>query len=212
MSFSIPTLAQAESDYQNWLTLEGLSELSPQARRWLLYGLLQTRRGGMGTVSVVRAAAGLRLSEETNMMVGGDWLATLADRGGAEAHEHRLWQQFQVSFEWPYQLQLGLRTRVEERFSPDDSGVGIRLRQRVRLVWDFEHLPSAFSAFSVEAFFAMNDNTWSQQAGFDQIRLYGAIGYHFTNELRAEIGYQLLAQEENSSVFFSQYSRFLALE
>jgi hypothetical protein len=175
-----------------WTTLVLQSQLHepdrPGLRLWLD---VQGRRDAERFIGIVRPALGFDLSRHTSVYAGYAWIGTGTDGEGL-AHEHRLWQQ--LLWTWARApASLALRPRLEQRFSPDVQGVGLRVRLFARGQLDLRE-PFALVLWE-EAFIGLGDVFLP--AGFDQNRLF--VGPAVKGEgFRVELGYldQRLWREE----------------
>lgn len=131
------TRAQDASEFQLWnavLSTASLSRESPALSLWLD---THVRRGNGGTVHIARPGVGLTVGKYLSFWGGYAWVPVFTDDSTDARHEHRLWQQLIATVSPVPNLSLQSRTRFEQRFMEDGDDVGFRLRQFVRVAWQF---------------------------------------------------------------------------
>ncbi len=104
--------------------------------------------------------------------------------------EHRTWQQGLVSRKVDTLL-LAFRTRLEQRYIEDVSGVALRGRFMVSGKW-----PSGLAVLPLfvlrdEVIVHMNTLAGGPRSGYDQNRFFAGLAGPISERLRAEIGYQM---------------------
>jgi hypothetical protein len=151
---------------------------------------LQARRGGEGTVFLVRPGVGYLFDQRFSLWAGYLFAPTVLDVG-PDRYENRAWEQFMAVFK-PGSGTLTLRTRAEQRFVVDASDVGYRFRQLAR----YQHAFSPRWAGVVwdEIFVGANDTDFGQQAGLDQNRAFVGPAWLPEDGVRLEAGYLLVVQ------------------
>ena len=110
--------------------------------------------------------------------------------------EFRIWQQYQrvdpieATALSSTSLTLLNRTRLEERFAPGQSDVGIRIRHMLRAQGSFQSgTPWSWVLFD-ELFIGINHNKSQPSPGFDQNRAFVGARYDFRDgHFSAEFGY-----------------------
>ncbi|UZK64708.1 DUF2490 domain-containing protein [Sphingomonas sp. M1-B02] len=82
---------------------------------------------------------------------------------------------------------LTTRTRIEETFSSDGPGMGVRARQQLR----YEHaIGGGVDAFAAhESFLLVNDTGWGQQSGYDRMRHTIGLQIPLGEQLSGEVSY-----------------------
>jgi hypothetical protein len=102
--------------------------------------------------------------------------------------EHRLWQQAQWDLKVD-QLSYTNRFRIEERFLPDHSVVGLRLRNLFRMTAPIAE-SSPWSVFlGDELFWNLNSAASSALAGFDQNRALVGMRFNINPHDNVEAAY-----------------------
>jgi hypothetical protein len=114
-----------------------------------------------------------------------------------EANEQDIWQEIHFNKKFN-DLATGLQLRLEERFIDDINGVIPRLRV-------LEHIshPIGDSHFYVTGFgairFNLDNKGQGPVSGFEQCRIYAALGRHFGDRVQFEVGYLWRYEEERDS-------------
>jgi len=196
-AFSFLSTAQ-DSDLGNWLIYIGSKKFS---ERWNLHTELQYRNYNfVGDLEqlLIRTGVGYNLTEgNNNVLLGYGYILSQNYIDGQEdkvsINEHRIFQQFITKQKFG-RLALQHRYRFEQRFIEED----FKLRFRYFLA-----VTAAITRKTMEAktlyFSAYNEiflNT--QKTVFDRNRLYGGLGWKFSDAVRAEFGYMTQLFEEGS--------------
>jgi hypothetical protein len=175
-----PARAQVE-DRQLWLQVNTNVPIAKGVRITLeqiargsdrQHGLYQTEFGGL---LGIRAADGVEL--------GFGYRKVGAHNGNTGANEDRLRQQVVATF-GPF----ATRFRVDERFNPRGSEVGIRIRPLIRYNCRLRSDGLALFA-SHESFFLPNTTRWGQRSGYERMRNILGVAVPFGSRVAADIGY-----------------------
>lgn len=175
-----PAMAQ-QQDGQVWLqvntnvpitddvrvTLEQIARFSDRQD-----GLYQTEFGGL---------IGYRASKTIEIGIG--YRKVGAHNGNTGANEDRLRQQVVGSFG-----PIVTRFRVDERFNPRGSAVGIRIRPLVRYNHKIGHKGLALFV-SHESFFLPNSTSWGQRSGYERMRNMAGVTLPIGRALSLDVGY-----------------------
>jgi len=142
---------------------------------------------------ILRPMLGLELSKHTVIWSGVAYIAT--EVNGEITNEVRPFQLITYSIgpsETQFRFLLG--TRLEQRLLEDEEQISLRLRQFLKLNYDFykkeNHTLSLF--FQDEAFFRLNNTEWAGETGFDQNRIWVGVEYiydHPDYRLTLGLGY-----------------------
>ncbi|GGI90837.1 hypothetical protein GCM10007973_28940 [Polymorphobacter multimanifer] len=176
---SVPACAQ-QQDGQLWLqantnaaiakdlqlTVEQIARFSDRQQ-----GLYQTEFGGL-----------LGYRATPNIELGFGYRRVDFFNANTAGGEHRLRQHIVATFG-----PLTTRLRVDQRFSSDAPGVGIRIRPLLR----FNHrLHESFTLFvSHESFFLPNSTRWGQRSGYERARNIIGVTVPVGRFIKADVGY-----------------------
>ncbi len=135
-------------------------------------GLYQTEFGGL---LGYRVAKGIEL--------GFGYRKVGAHNGNDSANEDRLRQQI-VATLGPFVT----RFRVDERFNPDGSEIGFRIRPLIRYNQRLGRGKLALFV-SHESFFLPNSTSWGQRRGYERMRNIVGFAVPIGKQVAADIGY-----------------------
>jgi hypothetical protein len=181
--------AQDRQELQLWSAALGTFDVHPVPPALSFWLDAHARRGGAGNVVILRPGIGAAIFDWLSVWGGYAWVPTFDDATGATVHEHRLWEQAQVQYRWPFGLLLQGRVRLEQRFSDLGSDIGVRLRIFVRANWQPSADVPIGVAFWDELFLGMNDTDWGAPSGFDQNRMFIGPFLQMAPWARLEAGY-----------------------
>jgi len=178
-----------QSETGNWFIYFGNQQLN---KKWNWWNEVQYRNynfaGDMQQL-LLRTGFGINLSENNNnLLLGYGFIRSRNYIGNIDStrssNEHRIYQQF-ITRQNFGRVYLQHRYRIEERFIADD----FRLRFRYFLALNLPLNKKTMSAGSVYAS-AYNEIFLNAESPlFDRNRIYGALGYVFSKNFRAELGY-----------------------
>lgn len=170
-------------DIAVWTAALASPDVSDRTRVWLD---VHARRSQASFLSIVRPGVGLQFTSAVSGWLGYAWIPTVPD-DGATRHEHRIWQQLIGNISLGDRWTLQSRTRFEQRFAVG-GGVGLRVREFVRLSVAPEVAQRPRLALWDELFVGLNDTDWGAVAGFDQNRLFVGVGLPVSHGGRVEVG------------------------
>lgn len=103
--------------------------------------------------------------------------------------EQRIWEQDQYAFIKDNKQTLSLRSRFEQRYSPDDSGIALRVRER--LTWVLNDMIAKKYSPEVyeEVFFNVNNPEWVSSKVLSQNRLFMGVSVPVNKKSAFLIGY-----------------------
>lgn len=145
---------------------------------------------------LIRTGIGYDLSENNNnILLGYGFILSQPYMDGEKQEniEHRIFQQYITKQKFG-RFNIQHRYRLEERFLEED----FRMRFRYYLNFNIpinnkEMLPKTFYAFVYNEIFLHLDSP-----AFDRNRVYGALGYVISKNLRIEAGYMNQIQENKN--------------
>jgi len=176
--------AAVESDGQGWFLA---TARGPIARDWRLYLEAQPRIDGDGLRQLIlRPALGYQVTSVWSLWQGYGWTPSLDPFTG----ENRIFQQSLVETprgELPFALTN--RTRLEQRWIEDASGVSLRARHMLRAVLPIDAAPAWALVAYDEPFVTLNTTTRGPAAGFDQNRAFFGLSRTLGAGMRLEFGY-----------------------
>ena len=188
--FLIPktTVAQ-DSSLGNWLIYIGNKKLN---NGWNIHNEVQYRNyDAVGDLEqlLLRTGLGYNLTENNNnLLVGYGYILSENYVGETEekvsGNEHRIFQQFTTK-QKVGKIGLSHRYRFEQRFVEDD--FKMRFRYFLGLNIPLQYSEEGKNPLYLSAYNEIFLNTKSSV--FDRNRLYGGLGYKFSNNLKLELGY-----------------------
>ncbi|GAA4326609.1 DUF2490 domain-containing protein [Flaviaesturariibacter amylovorans] len=193
----LPLLSSAQdSETGNWFQYFGNQKIS---KRWNWHNEVQYRNynfAGDLEQLLLRTGFGYNLSENNNNLLAGyGYIISENYVPGTDTKvrttEHRFFEQF-ITRQRFGRVYLQHRYRIEQRLIGDQD-----------LRWRFRYFLSANVALNKKelAKGALYLSAYNeifvngQRPAFDRNRVYGALGYCFTPELRLELGYMSQIQE-----------------
>ena len=178
-----------ESELGNWLIYIGNKKLNS---KWNIHNEVQYRNyNAVGDLEqlLLRTGIGYNLSENNNNILLGygyilseNYISETEDK--LSVNEHRIFQQFTTK-QNVGKVALSHRYRFEQRFVEDDFKMRFRyfLGIKIPLQYKVEGKNPIYLSLYNEIFL----NTKSSV--FDRNRVFGGLGYKFSNALRLELGY-----------------------
>jgi hypothetical protein len=181
------SLAQSNG---NWIIYFGQTKFS---ERWSMFNEVQYRNyNAIGKLEqlLTRHSVGYALQPNNHYVSLGygyilaQPISVLSGLGPELTHEHRIFQQF-LSTQQIGRVKLTHRYRIEERFFRDDFKVRFRYFLAVNIPFNHKTIQKN------TVYLSLYDEVFLQPEAlvFDRNRLYGAIGFAFTPNLKLELGY-----------------------
>lgn len=192
--------AATAEDEQVWLNLTAMGPVSGDL---IYFAEIQPRFGNGASradQTLLRGAVGWKLSPQLSVYQGYAHIV-LPAQGGRDVNEERSFQQISWTIGKPWDGELSSRTRLEQRWRSDGSGMGWRLREMLRYEKPLKPDRQAVNALVyAEGFAALNSTDWGQRAGFDQLRSFIGAEVKLMGKSTAEIGYlnQLINQRSGN--------------
>jgi len=138
---------------------------------------------------VTRFGLGYHINPIVSLWLGYDFTPKRNNTSNEFENEHRLWQQLNVKAIHQVTFSLDSRTRLEERFSEDNSGTAHRLRQQFTLKLLKTVNKKITPILSDEIFFNLNHPSWVSEDNVDQNRLFVGFQFAITTKSTLKIGY-----------------------
>lgn len=184
----INTNAQ-DSDLGNWLIYIGNKKLN---NGWSIHNEVQYRNyDAIGDLEqlLLRTGIGYNLTENNNnILLGYGYILSENYIGETDekvsVNEHRIFQQFTTKQKIG-KVGLSHRYRFEQRFVEDD--FRMRLRYFLGINIPLQYKEDGKNPLYLSAYNEIFLNT--ESSVFDRNRVYGGLGYKFSNALRMELGY-----------------------
>ncbi|MDN3665053.1 DUF2490 domain-containing protein [Algibacter miyuki] len=185
----LPLFTQAqESDLGNWLIYIGNKKLDS---KWNIHNEVQYRNyNAVGDLEqlLLRTGLGYNITEKNNILLGYGYILSenyIGDTDEKESvNEHRIFQQFTTKQNIG-KIGLSHRYRFEQRFVEDD--FKLRLRYFLGIKVPLQYKENGKNPLYLSAYNEIFLNTKSSV--FDRNRVYGGLGYTFSEKLRLELGY-----------------------
>jgi len=204
-----------------WFTCIQSSKLSDSSQAKYVAELHTRFRDGMRFYhqNILRFGIGYPW-KECSLWLGYDFIPSSNDKKQTFELENRLWQQICCQVKTKKGNQLGLRTRLEERFRENKHGTALRLRQKwsIRAIKVFDKVNVHISD---ELFLNLKrPPDWAQKTTVNQNRLRVGLELLVKNHWTLYIGYlnRLIPTKEKKymdhilEIALKHYSVYLALE
>lgn len=186
----LPNLTNAqESDLGNWLIYIGNKKLNS---KWNIHNEVQYRNYNVvGDLEqlLLRTGIGYNITENNNnILLGYGYILSENYKGASDdkisVNEHRIFQQFTTKQKIG-KVGLSHRYRFEQRFVEDD--FKMRLRYFLGINIPLQYKEDAKNPLYISMYNEIFLNTKSSV--FDRNRVFGGLGYKFSDTLRLELGY-----------------------
>lgn len=187
---SLPKLSfSQDSELGNWLIYIGNKQLN---EKWNWHHEVQYRNyDAVGDLEqlLLRTGFGYTFNEsKSNVLLGYGYILSENYVGQSDekisVNEHRIFQQF-ITKQQLSQLSLQHRYRFEQRFVEDD--FKMRFRYFLGINIPLQYKEDAKNPLYLSAYNEIFLNT--ESAIFDRNRLYGGLGYKFSEHVKLELGY-----------------------
>jgi len=140
--------------------------------------------------AILRLGMGYPLSQALSVWLGYDLAPNKNVRTNEFSVEQRIWQQLTWKIPAQTAAPLTSRTRLEERMSSKNSGVALRLRQKISLRFVSVLIGGlAVPVISNEIFFNLNHPDWVTNKAVDQNRFAVGVEIHRGEGAILGIGY-----------------------
>ncbi|WP_418638603.1 DUF2490 domain-containing protein [Winogradskyella sp.] len=178
-----------DSNLGNWLIYIGNKKLNS---KWNIHNEVQYRNyNAVGDLEqlLLRTGVGYNLSDNNdNILLGYGYILSENYIGESDdkssVNEHRIFQQF-ITKQKVGKVGLSHRYRFEQRFVEDDFKLRFRYFLGVKIPLQYKE--EAKTPLYVSLYNEIFLNTKSSV--FDRNRVFGGIGYTFSDNLRLELGY-----------------------
>jgi hypothetical protein len=215
LSFGVTIFAQdktKEFRQQTWTAYFNQTRLSDKWGLWtdIHFRLTDNFADRLGT-SIFRIAPMYYITDQTRISAGYAYITAYNDDPVPDLPEHRLWQQIQW-FEKKKAFTTAQYFRVEERFRrtiadgevSDDYTFSWRFRYNFAITIPLTRKTiepkTPFLFLNDELHISVGKNVGNNY--FDQNRLFAGVGYQFTSQLNAQIGYFYIFQQLAASNTF----------
>ncbi|MBN8696152.1 MAG: DUF2490 domain-containing protein [Bacteroidetes bacterium] len=199
----LPTLTNAQkshSEFGNWIMVFNQTRVH---EKWSIHSEAQFRSYSLDPNTeqiLLRGGVNFHLNKSVVCTGGYGWITNYTDDGeiikDQHTQEHRTWQQASLKNNYG-RIQIEHRYRLEQRWINNNKSTNHkdRIRYLLRVTFPFnkkEMVKNAlFASFYNEVFIHF------QNEPFDRNRLYGALGFQFTDRSNIQLGY--LAQTVNKT-------------
>lgn len=188
--FFIPKASLSQSsNLGNWLIYIGNKKLDS---KWNIHNEVQYRNYNVvGDLEqlLLRTGLGYNLTENNNnILIGYGYILSENYIGETDdkisINEHRIFQQFTTK-QSLWKVKLSHRYRFEQRFVESD--FKMRFRYFLGLNIPLQNKEDSKNPLYISVYNEIFLNT--ESSVFDRNRVYGGLGYKFSNALRLELGY-----------------------
>ncbi|WP_340154511.1 DUF2490 domain-containing protein [uncultured Winogradskyella sp.] len=176
------------SNLGNWLIYIGNKKLNS---KWNIHNEVQYRNyNAIGDLEqlLLRTGVGYNLTEGNNLLLGYGYILSENYIGESDdkvsVNEHRIFQQFTTK-QNVGKVSLSHRYRFEQRFVESD--FKMRLRYFLGLKIPLQYKEGGNNPLYVSLYNEIFLNT--ESSVFDRNRVFGGLGYKFSDNLRFELGY-----------------------
>lgn len=178
-----------DSNLGNWLIYIGNKQLN---EKWNLHHEVQYRNyDAVGDLEqlLLRTGLGYTFAEsKSNLLLGYGYILSENYIGDTDdklsVNEHRIFQQF-ITKQKLSKISLQHRYRFEQRFIEDD--FKMRFRYFIGVNIPLQYKEDAKNPLYLSAYNEIFLNT--ETSIFDRNRLYGGLGYKFSENVKLELGY-----------------------
>ena len=177
-----------DSNLGNWLIYIGNKKLNS---KWNIHNEVQYRNyNAIGDLEqlLLRTGVGYNITEGNNLLLGYGYILSENYIGESDdkmsVNEHRIFQQFTTK-QNVGKLSLSHRYRFEQRFVESD--FKMRFRYFLGLKIPLQYKEDGNNPLYVSLYNEIFLNTKSSI--FDRNRVFGGLGYKFSDALRFELGY-----------------------
>ncbi len=178
-----------DSNLGNWLIYIGNKKLNS---KWNIHNEVQYRNyNAIGDLEqlLLRTGIGYNLTENNNnILLGYGYILSENYVGDTDekvsVNEHRIFQQF-ITKQNVGKVGLNHRYRFEQRFVEDD--FRMRFRYFLGINVPLQYKEGGKNPLYLSAYNEIFLNT--ESSIFDRNRVYGGLGYKFSDNLRLELGY-----------------------
>lgn len=192
-----PSLAKKKdrNDFQNWDTVYLTVPVTDKVSTTLEFQNQLKNNWQNESVFFLRPSLNYKISPRLTVSQGYSWNPRFSPDSSGYQNEQRIWEQLQYSYPLRDNVNLTLRTRLEQRFFEGASRVGVRFRGRVKLT-----RPIPIRALDRRNYYLvtydelrLNLNTVSGHAhsGIDSNRAFVGIGKKIGQNAKLETGYLL---------------------
>lgn len=180
--------AAGADDAQAWLALAATTKLSDRVDLVLDTNTRLYDNASHYGHFQVRGLIGWKPSDTGMLGVGYSYVWS-RDVGAEPVREHRIFQQANYRFLKLGKAELVGRTRLEQRFFSDESGVSVRVRQQVRLNVPLKGPDGLKGIVYTEGLAMLSTPAEDRGEGINQFRSFAGLGIPLTDTLSMEAGY-----------------------
>ncbi len=177
-----------DSDLGNWLIYIGNKKLN---NKWNIHNEVQYRNyNAIGDLEQLLLRTGLGYSfnnNKNNVLLGYGYILSenyINEDDKVSINEHRIFQQF-IAKQAIGKVKLNHRYRFEQRFVESD--FKLRFRYFLGINVPLQYKESGKNPLYLSAYNEIFLN--SESSVFDRNRLYGGLGYKFSDAVKIELGY-----------------------
>lgn len=189
LGFLCPNKTEAQdSNLGNWLIYIGNKKLNS---KWNIHNEVQYRNyNAIGDLEqlLLRTGLGYNISDSANILLGYGYILSENYSGNTDkkidVNEHRIFQQFTTKQKIG-NVGLSHRYRFEQRFLEDN--FKMRLRYFLGINIPLQYKEDGKNPLYLSAYNEIFLNT--ESSVFDRNRVYGGLGYKFSDNLKLELGY-----------------------
>lgn len=186
---AVPAAAQVTHDGAVWVNV---TAMGPIEKDLVYFAEIQPRvtenASHLGQL-LLRGAIGVKLSPAMTLYQGYAHIEEPGFRNARDRNEERSFQQLNWSLHKQGRSDFSSRTRFEQRWRSDASGMALRLREMLR----YEHAlgngtrrPGLLGY--AEAFVGVRNGGWAED-GFDQLRSFVGVALPVAGKTTVEAGY-----------------------
>ena len=183
IQLGMPGAGSANEDLQLWFPTQVIHPLTEDLTVSLQVELRMEDDISDFSELVVKPALNYHFNEHWALFGGYKYI----DKGGGEPDEQDPWQE--VAYSTTYgKLITKYQVRLEERFIHGIDGILPRIRFLTHVAHPIADTPFYLAGFGAVRF-NLDDKGEGPVGGFEQIRLYAALGHQLSEHTEVELGY-----------------------
>lgn len=162
---------------------------------YLLEGQLRLdAQGKTLDTTVIRLGLGYQLTKRAQLFAGYTGFPTTNEQGDWIIGEQRCWQQLNLIIRPSQRLYTTSSTRLEQRFIKNESGTGLRLREKIKVFWQNPQEGNLTPVVSDEVFLNLNHPDWVTKELISQNRFFIGLAIPLNNNRQLNLGYMNVYQ------------------
>lgn len=199
--FWVATSVFGQNETGNWLMYFGTNKVNEKLS---IHTEIQYRNHTIAPVNIeqllVRTGLNYHFNKNASVTAGYAYIGNhvyKSDRNSPEVEEHRIWQQF-ITTNNLWRLKFEHRYRMEERFVENELDTRFRYRLMIFLPINKPKIEEGALFLGVYDEIFIN----GKEELFDRNRLYGGLGYQFSENINVQAGFLYQRLRDTGKGFF----------